>query len=107
MFIGFVAFLVLLLIITAIFETTEEEEFYCCCVCFKIMLDGTSQITSYDDCNCIYVKNVKKFKKYCEKNRWVDSFVDKVGYYIWVEDCPHGVWEYVSDKRKDIRTSPH
>lgn len=71
-------------------------------VCFNRYLDGTTEITNFNDCKYIYVKNVKKFKKFCEKHHLCKSYVDKVGYYQWVQEIPVGAWDYISDKRKDL-----
>ena len=79
-------------------KTTNYKGF----VCFNRYLDGTSKITDINECRYIYVKNVKKFKKFCEKHNVCHSYVNRVGYYQWIPEIPMGAWNYISDKRKDL-----
>ena len=70
-------------------------------VCFVRYLDGTTKITDINECKYIYVKNVKKFKKFCEKNHICSSYVNSTGYYEWIPESTGGAWDYISVKRKD------
>ena len=71
-------------------------------VCFNRYLDGTSKTTNLNECRYIYVKNVKKFRKFCEKHHITKGYVNKTGYYEWIPESTGGAWDYISDKRKDL-----
>lgn len=79
-------------------KTTNYNGF----VCFVRYLDGTTKITDINECKYIYVKNVKKFKKFCEKHHICSSYVNGVGYYEWIPDSTGGAWDFISVKRKDL-----